>query len=130
MTRLSFSLRQGTNMTIFMKIFKVLSRCYIFIQYHIYLCHGLLKIRPYMSHFRKIIRDQFFKYEASDNIEYCNDSLLFYVIFCNLFSILILLYCLRLFVKKKIKTKSKRKMCSFHNDGKKFQHKEIKNSCI
>ena len=84
--------------------------------------HGLLKIRHI---FAKIIRGQFFKCEGSDNIGYCNYSLLFHGIFCNLFSILIHLYRLHgIFVKtfciKVFYQQIKRKMCSFHHDGKKF----------
>ena len=44
--------------------------------------------------FTKLIRGQFFKCEAGYNIGYCNYSLVLYVIFCNIFSILINLYCL------------------------------------
>ena len=79
--------------------------------------------------FTKIIRSQFFECKASQNIGKCNYSLLFYVIFWDLFDfdsfILFRIVC-----KNKIKTKIKRKMCSFHNDGKKFQQKKIKNSCM
>ena len=55
-----------------------------------------------LNSFAKIIRDQFFKCEARYDIGYCNYYLLFYVIFCNLFSILTHLYCLHgMFVKIK-----------------------------
>ena len=64
--------------------------------------HGLLKIRPYSHIFAKIIRGQFLKGNGSDDIENCNSSLLFYVIFFNLFWILTHLYCLHgMFVKIK-----------------------------
>ena len=57
---------------------------------------------PICHIFAKIIRAKFFKCEASDNIGYCNYSLPSYVIFCNLFSISIHLYCLHgMFVKIK-----------------------------
>ena len=57
---------------------------------------------PLCHIFAKILRGQFFKYETNDDFGYCNYSLLFYVIFCNLFSISIDLYCLHgMFVKTK-----------------------------
>ena len=97
---------------------------------------GLLKIRPYMSHFRKNYKRSVFQMRG--RLKYWALQLLFSIL-CDLlqsfFDFGSFMLFTRMFVKKKtfcikVFTKIKRKMCLFHSDGKKFQHKEIKNSCI